>query len=73
MAVRFAIWDLHLYLDTHPDDHKAKELIDKYYDKYHELKKEYTAKYGPFEPDRHGNGEKWLKSPWPWTKNGGDC
>ena len=72
MAIRFAIWDLHLYLDTHPDDQKAKELLDKYYDKYSEVKKEFVRQYGPLEPGRYGNGNAWLKAPWPWV-NGGDC
>ena len=34
MAVRFAIWDLHLYLDTHMGDCAATELIESYKKKY---------------------------------------
>ena len=34
MAVRFAIWDLHLYLDTHMGDCTAMELIEEYKKKY---------------------------------------
>ena len=29
-AVQFAMWELHLYLDTHPDDISALALFKKY-------------------------------------------
>ena len=37
MAVRFAIWDLHLYLDTHMGDCTAMELVEDYKKKYEAL------------------------------------
>ena len=33
-AAEFALWDLHLYLDTHPGDLAAVGLYNKYYKKY---------------------------------------
>ena len=33
MAVKFAIWDLHLYCDTHPGDYEVKRLIKEYCEK----------------------------------------
>lgn len=30
-AVQFAMWELHLYLDTHPDDISALALFKKYW------------------------------------------
>ena len=30
MMLRFSMWDLHLYLDTHPCDKTAAELLEKY-------------------------------------------
>lgn len=73
MATRFAIWDLHLYLDTHPDDCKARELLEKYYEKYEEISEEYCEKYGPYKISIEGNGNDWLKAPWPWDNSRGDC
>ena len=32
-AVQFAMWELHLYLDTHPDDFAALSLYKKYEEK----------------------------------------
>lgn len=71
MAVRFSMWDLHLYLDTHPCDETAAELLERYKEKYRRLLSEYECKYGPLSPES-GHGEAWTKAPWPWDK-AGDC
>ena len=73
MAIRFAMWDLHLYLDTHPNDTAAKQLLQKYEEQYAEIAEAYTEKYGPFEPSAEGSGSAWLKAPWPWTNCGGNA
>lgn len=70
MAIRFSIWDLHLYLDTHPNDTQAMQLLEQYEAQYVEIRRQYEEQYGPFEP---GNGEAWLKAPWPWELGKGDC
>ena len=60
----FAVIDLQLYLDTHPDDQKAKELFDKYLNKYIEVKKSIENKWGPLvltSKENMGQGWKWLK------------
>lgn len=72
MSVRFAIWDLHLYLDTHCGDMQAEELINRYMEKYRELLKEYTCKYGPIVSGE-AYGAQWTKTPFPWVNSGGDC
>ena len=72
MSVRFAMWELHLYLDTHCSDMQAAELLNKYTEKYRELLKEYECKYGPISA-MDGYGAMWLKSPFPWVNSGGDC
>ena len=51
MAVRFAIWDLHLYLDTHRGDCTAMELVENYKKKYLEMLDEYICQYGPLTAD----------------------
>ena len=45
-AVSFAIDDLRLYLDTHPDDAEALALFTEYRDQRHQLVAEYTRDYG---------------------------
>lgn len=71
MAARFSAWDLHLYLDTHPCDRTAVELLEKYKEKSAELLRDYENRYGPLSPSS-GYGEDWTQGPWPWVA-GGDC
>lgn len=70
-AVQFAMWELHLYLDTHPEDIGALKLHSKYEEKYLKLKDEYEAKYGPLYSNSGSPGVHWLKNPWPWDYEGG--
>lgn len=71
MALRFAMWDLHLYLDTHPDDEEKLCLLNSYKEKYAAMLPEFESKYGPLSPEM-GSGCSWLKTPFPWVK-GGAC
>lgn len=66
-AIRFSMWDLHLYLDTHPCDETAAALLNTYREKYCRLEEEYENTFGPLTPSS-GHGEKWLKNPWPWER-----
>lgn len=66
-AEQFAAWELHLYLDTHPADKKAKEMHERHQARAAELREEYECKYGPLSP-RDGEGCEWLKDPWPWER-----
>ncbi len=68
--VSFAIDDLRLYLDTHPDCAEALALFAEYTDKRAELIGEYTGKYGPLD-SYHVNtadGWDWNAAPMPWMK-----
>lgn len=71
MAVRFAIWDLHLYLDTHPEDEEKLCLMNSYKEKYRTLLSEFESQYGPLNAET-ASGCSWLKTPFPWVK-GGAC
>lgn len=64
-AAQFMVWELHLYLDTHPDDCEAKARHEKYAAAAKELKAAFEEKFGPLTT-RTGTGEDWLKNPWPW-------
>lgn len=71
MALRFAMWELHLYLDTHPDDEDKLRLLNSYKEKYAAALPEYESKHGPLSPAT-GSGCTWIDTPFPWVK-GGSC
>lgn len=68
----FAVDDVILYLDTHPDDQDALN----YYQYVSELRKQamdaYEAQCGPLMIDevRSDNYCTWVNNPWPWE---GEC
>ena len=64
----FAITELALYLDTHPDDQKALCLHRKYCKQVKELKDKYQKVYGPLTINYHCNKLRWLEEPWPWER-----
>ncbi len=70
-AAKFAMWELHLYLDTHPNDCDMKELWKEYAETVNRLTREYERMYGPLTVES-GAGENWLKEPWPWQNCGGE-
>ena len=72
MAVRFAMWELHLYTDTHGCDCETESLMDSYRHQYKELLKEYECKYGPLTAERDTDCS-WTAIPFPWVNCGGDC
>ena len=69
-AVRFALIDLGLYLDTHPDDKKAFSLFRELVGKAKQLVNEYQREYGPLSAfaSAESSSFDWLECPWPWEK-----
>lgn len=66
-SYQFAIADMKLYLDTHPNDSETIKKIKEYSEKLKTMRKTYEEKYGPLTmSDISGNRWKWIKSPWPW-------
>ena len=68
--VSFAVDEVKLYLDTHPEDKKAFEMFKQLVEKFNKLKLEYENEFGPVEPysaARFGTFN-WLEGPWPWEK-----
>lgn len=70
-AVAFSMYDLQLFLDTHPENTNAMALFEQYRQKYLELAAEYEKRFGPLTAmngvsDRQW---KWIHSPWPWEYN----
>lgn len=72
MELDFAINDLNLYLDLHPEDERIYEYFKKYTKECLELKDKYAKTYGPLTLDQtNTNTYEWMKNPWPWDKTGG--
>ena len=72
MAYSFAINDLNLYLDLHPENKDVFNLFKKYVQEEKELCSEYVKKYGPLEvKETIGSKFNWIDSPWPWENKGG--
>lgn len=74
MALDFAIAELGLYLDTHPEDKEAYAMYENYVRLYREGKKRYEEQYGPLQQmDTVQFGQyRWLENPWPWEMEGGE-
>lgn len=63
----FAINELALYLDTHPEDQKALCLHRKYCKEVKELKEKYQKVYGPLTINFPCNKWRWLEEPWDYV------
>lgn len=72
MALSFAVNDLNLYLDLHPDDKEVLALFKKYVNEEEMKCQEYVKKYGPLEVSEvSGSKFNWINSPWTWDNKGG--
>ncbi len=73
MCYSFAINDMNLYLDTHPEDRSALKYLEELIEEEKKVKEEYINLYGPLDIcDTKGNTFKWVDSPWPWENLGGN-
>lgn len=64
----FAITELALYLNTHPEDEKALCLHRKYCKQARDLKDKFQKVYGPLTINYPCNKWRWLEEPWPWER-----
>ena len=67
---QFAIIELALYLDTHPEDERALCLHRKYSRELKDLKDKYQKVYGPLTINFPCNKWRWIEEPWPPFKLG---
>lgn len=66
-ALGFAVQELALYLDTHPQDQEALEVYREYQKLYSHCREEYRKQCGPLTHfQEHSGPYGWLKDPWPW-------
>lgn len=68
--VSFAVDDMKLYLDTHPEDEKALAFFKEKVRIRNEVLKKYAAEYGPLTidtgDDTCSRQWDWVMQPWPW-------
>ena len=66
--IAFAIQELALYLDTHPDDGEALEMYRDFQRQYHDAGIKYAQTIGPLNHQQPIKDKKytWLCDPWPW-------
>lgn len=67
-SLDFAIIELGLYLDTHPDDQRALCMHREYCKQTKDLKDKYQKMYGPLTIFYPCNKWRWLEQPWPWER-----
>ncbi len=66
-AHSFSIWELHLFLDSHPNNADAAKKLEQCRKKREELVAEYEAAYGPLnELGSQTSRWAWITGPWPW-------
>lgn len=68
-AYQFALYDLALFLDSHPHDEKAMHLRSLYKERLTKLITEYEQHYGKYvatAADVEESWLEWVKDPWPW-------
>lgn len=64
----FAIVDLNLFLDSHPDNKMALDFFRDVQEQYAALRKEYEKMCGPLTVTGTNTeqGWTWIQNPWPW-------
>ena len=68
-AIKFASWELHLFLDTHPNNCDAARKLEEYRRQLDKLTKEFEDKFGPIgETPQNTSRWAWISDPWPWEK-----
>ena len=63
----FAIYELKLFLDTHPADIQTLQKISQLEAKLKPLREEYVSNFGPLTSnDSREDYWSWVNDPWPW-------
>ncbi len=66
----FALSDITLYLDTHPQDQEALDYYRHMNRMYHKASAEFENKFGPLTQfsGQEENIWKWSTQTWPWER-----
>lgn len=66
-ANRFAMWELKIFLDTHPNNTEAMKRLEQYAKETQTLVDQYEDAYGTLHlTDVTTNRWAWVQEPWPW-------
>jgi spore coat protein JB len=68
-AYDFAMEEVGLFLDTHPNDQTALSYFKQYRDLKKQAEVDYVKKFGPVTIDNYDfdlSTWKWIDNPWPW-------
>ncbi|HQA60459.1 MAG: spore coat protein CotJB [Tepidanaerobacteraceae bacterium] len=67
MAVDFVVYELALFLNTHPTDRRALEDHNNFARRSQELRAMYEKKYGPLTLGSVSEFPyQYINNPWPW-------
>lgn len=71
MELDFYIIDLHLYLNTHPDDNEAIQMHNNAVLQNRSLRAVYSEKYGMLTSGLCVSATpwQWIDGPWPWQRS----
>ncbi len=72
-VIGFVLYELNLYLDTHPTDQNGLDYFNHYNKIYAQMRNEYALRYGPLTANyyqRMNNKWTWVTEKMPWE---GDC
>ena len=64
----FVLYDLNLFLDTHPTNQMALDLFRQFQQEFAEAAADYESQFGPLVADDADTtqGWAWVRTPWPW-------
>lgn len=68
-SLGFAMIDLNLYLDLHPNDRQMIDLYNQYRIQKEDILRQYEDKYGPIVTTSNALNQypwAWINRPWPW-------
>ena len=68
MQYKFAVNDLSLYLDTHPNDRNALRLHNSYVENLKETEELYEKNFGPLTFETQMDSWQWVQDKWPWER-----
>lgn len=66
----FVLYELQLYLDTHPRCSHALRMWEQYQSLRQKAAASYVRQFGPIQPIQAGGESSWnwTQGPWPWEK-----
>lgn len=64
----FVLYDLNLFLDTHPTNQMSLDLFRQFQQEFAEAAADYESQFGPLVADDADTtqGWAWVQTPWPW-------